>query len=95
MRLSPTCTTEIADFNATKREQIEREVERTLSKQHPDTVWQASRQAVRVELMQEPDSLDQFTPEKKKEAVRRWQNWGSQMKMPRPWRGHPSRHLTD
>jgi hypothetical protein len=55
---------EAVDFMATKGEELQKEVERTLSKQETDTTWQASRDAVKLSIMAEMDAVGRFTPEK-------------------------------
>lgn len=55
---------EAVDFMATKGEQLQQEVERTLSKQEADSTWQASRDVVKAQIQQELDAVGRFTPEK-------------------------------
>jgi hypothetical protein len=55
---------EAVEFMATQGEQLQQEVERTLTQQESSTAFQASREAVQSQIQQELDTLGRFTPEK-------------------------------
>ncbi|MCM2319759.1 MAG: hypothetical protein NDI93_10580, partial [Pseudomonas sp.] len=55
---------EAVEFMATQGEQLQQEVERTLSKQETDGAWQASRDVVKTSILSELNAVGRFTPEK-------------------------------
>lgn len=55
---------EAVEFMQTQGEQLQQEVERTLTEQQSNTEFQASREAVQAQIQQELDALGRFTPEK-------------------------------
>lgn len=55
---------EAVEFMATQGDQLQQEVERTLAEQQSNTEFQASREAVQIQIQQELDALGRFTPEK-------------------------------
>ncbi len=55
---------EAVEFMQTQGEQLQQEVERTLSKQEANSAWQASRDVVKAQILEELNAVGRFTPQK-------------------------------